>query len=141
MVETVRVGPVELGVQGFGDRDAPPVLLINGIGASMDWWETDFCRALADGGRFVVRYDQRDTGRSTHYPPGRPGYGTDDLVDDAAGVLDGLGLPAAHVVGISMGGMVAQLLALAHPERVSSLVLMSTSPGPATRTCRRWRRS
>lgn len=126
----MRVGPVELGVQGFGDRGAPPVLLINGIGASMDWWETDFCRALADGGRFVVRYDRRDTGRSTHYPPGRPGYGTDDLVEDAAGVLGGLGLPAAHVVGIAMGGMVAQLLALAHPERVSSLVLMSTNPGP-----------
>jgi len=79
----------------------------------------------------VIRYDHRDTGRSQSWPPGRPGYTGDDLVADAARVLDGFGIAAAHVVGVSMGGALTQVLALDHPERVLSLVLMSTSPaGP-----------
>jgi pimeloyl-ACP methyl ester carboxylesterase len=75
----------------------------------------------------VIRYDHRDTGRSVTYEPGRPGYTGDDLVEDAAGVLDAYGIPAAQVVGVSAGGAFAQLLALVHPERVLSLVLISTS--------------
>jgi pimeloyl-ACP methyl ester carboxylesterase len=82
---------------------------------------------LAEGGRFVIRYDHRDTGRSVTYEPGHPGYTGGDLVADAAGVLDAYGIPAAHVVGVSMGGALAQLLALDHPDRVLSLVLVSTS--------------
>jgi pimeloyl-ACP methyl ester carboxylesterase len=83
---------------------------------------------LAEGRRFVIRYDHRDTGRSTTYEPGRPGYSGADLVADAAGVLNAYGLEAAHVVGVSAGGAMAQLLALDFADRVLSLVLISTSP-------------
>jgi pimeloyl-ACP methyl ester carboxylesterase len=99
----------------------------------MLWWEEGFCRMLAEGGRCVIRYDHRDTGRSVTYEPGRPGYSGADLMADAAGVLDAYGIPAAHVVGTSAGGALAQLLALAHPERVLSLVLISTSFAVPTR--------
>src|SRR3954452_16475893 len=119
---------VELCTESFGDPARPPILLIMGIGASMLWWEEGFCRMLADGGLFVIRYDHRDTGRSVTYEPGNPGYASTDLVADAAGVLDAYGIPAAHVVGVSMGGALAQLLAIAFPDRVLSLVLISTSP-------------
>ena len=99
-----------------------------GLGASMLWWEERFCRLIAEQGRFVIRYDHRDTGRSTTYQPGRPGYTVADLLADAVGVLDGYALPAAHLVGVSAGGAFVQLLALDHPDRVLSLVLISTSP-------------
>jgi pimeloyl-ACP methyl ester carboxylesterase len=93
----------------------------------MLWWEEEFCRMLAQGHRFMIRYDHRDTGRSVTYEPGRPGYTGADLIADAAGVLDAYSIPAAHVVGVSMGGALAQLLALDFPDRVLSLVLISTS--------------
>src|SRR5437667_8878764 len=99
-----------------------------GVGASMLWWEEGFCRMLAGGGRFVIRYDHRDTGRSVSYESGHPEYTGADLVADAVGVLDAYELPAAHVVGVSAGGAFAQLLALGFPDRVLSLVLISTSP-------------
>jgi pimeloyl-ACP methyl ester carboxylesterase len=118
---------VELCTESFGVPADPPILLVMGIGGSMLWWEEDFCRMLADGGRFVIRYDHRDTGRSVSHEPGRPGYTGSDLVADAAGVLDAYGLSAAHVVGVSAGGAFAQLLALDFADRVLSLVLISTS--------------
>jgi pimeloyl-ACP methyl ester carboxylesterase len=100
----------------------------------MLWWEEGFCRMLAERRRFVIRYDHRDTGRSVTYEPGRPGYTGTDLVADAAGVLDAYGIAAAHVVGVSGGGAMAQLLALDFPGRVRSLVLISTSAAlPASR--------
>jgi pimeloyl-ACP methyl ester carboxylesterase len=123
----IKTGGVELCTEGFGNRADPPVLLIMGMGGSMLWWEEGFCRMLADGGRFVIRYDHRDTGRSVTYEPGRPEYTSADLVADAAGVLDAYGLRAAHVVGVSMGGALAQLLALDFADRLLSLVLISTS--------------
>jgi pimeloyl-ACP methyl ester carboxylesterase len=83
---------------------------------------------VADAGRFVIRYDHRDTGRSVTYEPGRPEYNADDLIADAVGVLDAFRIPAAHLVGVSAGGAFAQLLALDFPDRVVSLVLISTSP-------------
>jgi pimeloyl-ACP methyl ester carboxylesterase len=123
----IEANGVELCTEAFGDPSDPPILLVMGMGGSMLWWEEGFCRMLADGRRFVIRYDHRDTGRSITYEPGRPGYTGRDLVADAAGVLDAYGLPAAHVVGVSMGGALAQLLALDFADRVFSLVLISTS--------------
>jgi pimeloyl-ACP methyl ester carboxylesterase len=128
----IAVNGVELCTESFGDPADPQILLVMGTGASMLWWEEGFCRMLAGGGRFVVRYDHRDTGRSVTYEPGRPGYSGADLVADAAGVLDAHEIPAAHVVGLSAGGALAQLLALDFPERVVSLVLISTSLAVST---------
>ena len=108
-------------------RGGPPVLLVMGVGGSMLWWDDRFCHGIAARGRFVIRYDQRDTGRSVTYELGRPGYCAADLVADAVGVLDAHGVTAAHVVGVSAGGALAQLLALDYPSRVLSLVLVSTS--------------
>jgi pimeloyl-ACP methyl ester carboxylesterase len=130
----IEANGVELCAEPFGDAANPPILLIMGLGGSMLWWEERFCRMLADGGRFVIRYDNRDTGRSVTYEHGRPGYTGADLVADAAGVLDAYRIPAAHVVGVSAGGGLAQLLALDYPDRILSLVLISTSPAlPAER--------
>ena len=123
----IEANGVELCTEAFGDPADPPVLLIMGMGGSMLWWEEGFCRRLAEGGRFVIRYDHRDTGRSVTYEPGCPGYTGADLVADAAGVLDAYGIASAHVVGVSMGAALAQLLALDFPDRVGSLVLISTS--------------
>jgi pimeloyl-ACP methyl ester carboxylesterase len=124
----IEANGVELCTESFGRPADPAILLIMGIGASMLWWEEGFCRLLAEGRRFVIRYDHRDTGRSVTYEPGRPEYTGADLVADAVGVLDAYGIAAAHVVAVSAGGAFAQLLALAHPDRVLSLVLISTSP-------------
>jgi pimeloyl-ACP methyl ester carboxylesterase len=125
MIDANGVG---LCTESFGGPGDPPILLVMGTGASMLWWEDGLCRMLADRGRFVIRYDHRDTGRSATYEPGNPGYTGADLVADAAGVLDAYGLPVAHVVGVSAGGAFAQLLALDFADRVVSLVLISTSP-------------
>ena len=124
----IEANGVELCAEAFGDPRDPSILLIMGIGASMLWWEEGFCAMLADGGRFVIRYDHRDTGRSVTYEPGRPAYTGGDLVADAAGVLDAYELAAAHIVGVSAGGAFAQVLALDAPDRVRSLTLISTSP-------------
>jgi pimeloyl-ACP methyl ester carboxylesterase len=125
----VEVNGVGLCVETFGGDRHPAVLLVMGAAASMLSWENEFCERLASGGRFVIRYDHRDTGRSVTYAPGAPEYTGDDLVADAAGVLDALGVSSAHLVAMSMGGALAQLLALDYPDRVSSLTLISTSPG------------
>src|SRR3954453_1870040 len=124
----IEVHGVELCTEPFGDPADPPILLVMGIGGSMLWWEDGFCRRLADGGRLVIRYDHRAPGRSVTSEPGRPGYTGADLVADAVGVLDAYDLAAANVVGVSAGGAFAQLLALDFPDRVRSLVLISTSP-------------
>ena len=137
-----RVGDIELCYETFGDRDKPPVLLIMGLGTQMLGWHADFCRTLADRGFYVIRYDNRDVGRSTRLdsiPPPSAGqiltrrikrvpYTLLDMANDAAGLLDDLGIRAAHIVGASMGGMIAQAFAAAHPERTLTLVsIMSTT--------------
>jgi pimeloyl-ACP methyl ester carboxylesterase len=123
------VNGVEVCVQTFGEPTDPAVLLIAGASSSMTSWEDEFCTRLAN--RYVIRYDHRDTGRSTTCPPGEPDYGFAELVEDAVGVLDALDVASAHVVGISMGGGIAQVVALDHPDRVATLTLISTSPaGP-----------
>jgi pimeloyl-ACP methyl ester carboxylesterase len=124
----IEANGVELCTESFGDPADAPILLVMGVGGSMLWWEEGFCRMLVDGGRFVIRYDHRDTGRSVTYDVGSPGYMSSDLVADAVGVLDAYGVPVAHVVGVSAGGAFAQLLALDFPGRVLSLALISTSP-------------
>ncbi|RWC49027.1 MAG: alpha/beta hydrolase [Mesorhizobium sp.] len=118
----------EIISEAFGDPANPPLLLIMGAMASMLWWPTALCLKLADAGLFVIRYDNRDTGRSTKYKPGEPPYTFDDMADDAMRVLDDHGIGKANVVGMSMGGMIAQLVALKHPSRVISLTVISSSP-------------
>ncbi|TRC71490.1 alpha/beta hydrolase [Mesorhizobium sp. WSM4310] len=118
----------EIKSEAFGDPENPALLLIMGAMASMLWWPEAFCRELADAGLYVIRYDNRDTGRSTKYPPGKPPYTFDDMGDDAIGVLDSHGIGKAHVAGMSMGGMIAQIVALKHPSRVASLTVISSSP-------------
>jgi pimeloyl-ACP methyl ester carboxylesterase len=124
----INVNNVELCVETFGDPADPPVLL---IGVTMLSWPDELCAALA--GRYVVRYDLRDAGQSTFVDPDAPAYDLRDLVTDAAELLAALKLGATHVVGLGVGGFIAQLLALDHPDRVASLTLISTrpvAPGP-----------
>ncbi|GAB2476060.1 alpha/beta hydrolase [Promicromonospora xylanilytica] len=135
MTETLLdVAGARLCAETFGDPADPAILLIGGIASAMDWWHDDLCQALARGdapggpGRFVVRYDHRDTGRSRTDPPGAPSYTGDDLAQDPVRLLDALGVRRAHLVGVSMGGGIAQQAAIEHPDRVASLTLMSTSP-------------
>lgn len=117
----------ELCSEAFGDSGAPALLLIGGLSASMDWWDAGLCRALATGGRFVIRYDHRDTGASRTDPPGEPSYTGRDLTEDALRVLDAYDVGRAHLAGVSAGGGVAQEIALEWPGRVASLTLLSTS--------------
>ena len=124
----IAVNGVELWVETFGDRADPPVLLIDVTTLS---WPDELCAALA--GRFVVRYDLRDAGWSTFGDPDAPGYDLRDLVTDASELIVALGLGRTHVVGLGVGGFVAQVLALDHPGQVASLTLASSrsvAPGP-----------
>jgi pimeloyl-ACP methyl ester carboxylesterase len=124
----IEVNGVELCVETFGDPADPPVLL---IGITMLSWPDELCAAFA--GRYVVRYDLRDTGRSTFVDPDAPAYDLRDLVTDASELLVTLNLGRTHVVGMGVGGFIAQLLALDHPDQVASLTLVSTrpvAPGP-----------
>lgn len=124
----IRADGVELATQSFGDPAKPPMLLIMGGMASMLWWPEALCARLASHGRYVIRYDNRDTGHSTKYPPGEPGYALDDMVDDVFRVLDGHAIPAAHIVGMSLGAMIGQVAAIKHSSRVLSLTAISSSP-------------
>ncbi|MEV0033916.1 alpha/beta hydrolase [Nocardia sp. NPDC050793] len=123
----VTVGDVDLCVTTFGDQRQPPVLLPS---TSRLFWEDQFCDRLAEAGRFVLRYDIRDTGRSTAYVTGSPGYSLRDLVSDLIGLMDLFELPRAHLVGFSVAGWICQLAALDHRDRVSALTLINTRPTP-----------
>ncbi|HZO29745.1 MAG TPA: alpha/beta hydrolase [Chloroflexota bacterium] len=123
---TVIANGVALGVESFGDDDAPLVLLAGGT--TMLSWPDALCERLAAGGRRVVRYDLRDSGESTTTNPNAPAYTLRDLAADAAALADTLGGPPAHLAGIGVGGMVAQVAALDHPGAFSALTLAGTRP-------------
>jgi pimeloyl-ACP methyl ester carboxylesterase len=125
----VEINDVELCVETFGSPTNPAILFIDGAAASMLWWETELCEQIAGGDRFVIRYDNRDTGRSTFYPPGKPDYAYSDLARDALGILDALNIERAHIVCRSMAGGVGLIFGLEHPDRVASLTFVSTSTG------------
>ncbi|WP_370248931.1 alpha/beta fold hydrolase [Nocardioides sp.] len=137
-------GGMDLCYQTFGSPDDEPLLLVMGLGGPMTWWDPAFCEALARAGFFVIRYDNRDTGRSSRArgrvtrsalvrafvgAPIRAPYSISDLAADAVGLLDHLGIESAHVAGISMGGMISQTLAVEHPTRVRSLGSIMSSTG------------
>lgn len=122
----VTTGDATIFTESFGHRDAPAILLIMGAMASGVWWPRSFCEQLAARGRFVVRYDHRDTGRSTSYAPGAATYTVETLADDALAVLNAYAFKKAHLVGMSLGGYLCQLIALKAPERVSTLTLFAS---------------
>ena len=138
---------IEIEYETFGDPSADPLLLIMGLGAQMILWEEEFCRLLAGHGHYVIRFDNRDVGLSTRLEeagvprirvmmeqvergerPEAP-YRLSGMGRDAVGLLDGLGIGAAHVVGASMGGMIGQTVAIEHPERVRTLTSIMSSTG------------
>ena len=122
----VEANGVDIWYETFGDPSQPTVLLIAGAFSQAQLWAPDFRQGIVDGGRHVVWYDNRDIGLSEW--PDDP-YTLYDMADDAAGLLDALGIEAAHMVGASMGGMIAQMVALRHPERTLSLTSIMSSPG------------
>ncbi len=145
--KALRVGPseIEVAYEDFGDVNAPPVLLIMGAGAQMLSWHEGFCAELVSRGLHPIRFDNRDSGLSTHFP-GAPepdfnaalsgdfssvSYDLSDMAADAVGLLDVLGLKSAHFVGASMGGFIAQMVAIENPDRIRSLTsIMSTTGDP-----------
>ena len=143
----VTANGIQLEYDTFGDKTAQPLLLIMGLGSQMILWDPDFCQMLADRGHYVVRFDNRDIGLSTKFDEagvpdvmqmfidgisGKPlasPYSLDDMADDTAGLMDALDIEQAHVFGVSMGGMIAQVLAYRHPERLKTVTLSMTTTG------------
>ena len=116
-------------METFGAAGDPAILLMAGASASMLWWDAELCRRLADTAGCVIRYDQRDTGRSTTYPRGEPRLLDDRPRADALAILDALGVETAHVVGASMSGGAVLILGVDHPDRVASLTFQGTTTG------------
>ena len=138
---------VQLCYQTFGSPDGEPLVLVMGLGGPMNWWDPELCTMLAEAGFHVVRFDNRDTGRSSRLSGrvtrsqlvrsflgrgGRPPYTLDDMADDVFGLMDHLGWDSAHVVGVSMGGMIVQTMAIAQPSRVRSLTSIMSTLGKRT---------
>jgi pimeloyl-ACP methyl ester carboxylesterase len=138
----VKANEIQIEYETFGDASNPPLLLIMGLGAQMIVWDTEFCEQIAERGFHVIRFDNRDVGLSTHFhdaptpdvlaamvgDTSSASYTLSDMAADAAGLLDALGISAAHIVGASMGGMIAQAFAIEHPDKTLSLCsIMSTT--------------
>ena len=145
---SVQIAPangIEIAYETFGDPSGRPLLLVMGLATQMLAWHEEFCGALVDLGFHVVRYDNRDIGLSTHLhdapvpdvmaafggDTSSASYTLDDMADDAVALLDHLGIDRAHVVGASMGGMIAQTVASRHPARVASLTSIMSTPSSA----------
>jgi pimeloyl-ACP methyl ester carboxylesterase len=144
----VRANGIDLECVETGRRDAPVILLVMGLGMQLVAWPNSLCEGLAAHGFRVVRFDNRDVGLSTRMPsaravataavvarafmrlPVRPPYTLNDMARDTVGLMDALGIAKAHIVGASMGGMIAQVVAIDHPERVKSLTSIMSSPSP-----------
>ena len=137
-----RVGDLDICYETFGDPGDPAMLLIMGLGTQMVAYHDEFCAQLADRGFYVIRHDNRDIGRSTHLDAApvpsfvqlvkrdrKSPYTLADMAGDGVGVLDALGIEQAHIVGTSMGGMIAQTVAIRHPERTLSLVSIMSNTG------------
>ena len=132
--EIIPANGIKICTDAFGNRDDPALLLIMGAGCSMIHWDEVWCHRLADGRRFVIRYDNRDTGRTTSLPAGECNYSFQDMADDAVAVLDHYDIDKAHIVGQSMGGIITQLVGLNHPDRVLTLTPIMTTPNPGALT-------
>ncbi len=141
-VRRIQANGIEIAYETFGDPSGSPVLLVMGLGTQMIAWPEDFCEAIAARGHYVIRFDNRDSGLSTHLRSlrapnpiavylgrAKPPYTLDDCAADTIGLMDALGLETVHLVGISMGGYIAQTMAVTHPHRLRSLTLMMTSTG------------
>lgn len=147
---SIQANGITIEYEHFGPHDAPPILLIMGLGGQLTLWPVEFCEALVAHGFRVIRYDNRDIGLSTKFDhAGVPdmaallmasltgktpdvAYTLDDMAADGIGLLDALGIDRAHIVGASMGGMIAQMVAATYPERTLSLTsIMSTTGNPA----------
>ncbi len=141
----VHANGIQIAYETFGDRGGRPLLMVMGLGAPMLVWHPDLCELLAGRGFLVIRFDNRDVGRSTHlHDAPQPdirgalsrgdvssaAYSLDDMAEDAFGLLDALGLTAAHVLGASLGGMIAQTMAVRRPKRVLSLTSIMSTPSP-----------
>jgi pimeloyl-ACP methyl ester carboxylesterase len=143
----INANGIQIEYDTFGDRSSSPLLLIMGFSGQMILWDEELCDQLANRGLYVIRFDNRDVGLSTKIEDAgefdimevlsalgrgeeiRPPYTLDDMADDAIGLLDGLGLEKAHVCGASMGGMIAQTMAIRYPGRLLSLISMASSTG------------
>ena len=124
----VRANGIDIWTEDFGDPADPPVLLIMGASAQGIYWHESLVQAIVDRGRYVIRYDNRDTGQSTCFDIAQNPYTLDDLAADAVGVLDAYGIEAADVAGASMGGMIVQALAIQQRDRIGSATIIMSSP-------------
>ena len=127
-MSTAVNGETRICYDTLGDRSDPALLLIAGLGNQLVTWQPEFCASLVDRGFFVVRFDNRDCGLSTIAADGDE-YTLQDMAADAVAVLDDLGVARAHLFGHSLGGMIAQVVAIEHPDRVATLIVLSTSSG------------
>ena len=142
-----KANGIEIEYETFGDETGRPLLLVMGLGRQLIAWDEDFCGALVERGHYVIRYDNRDVGLSTHFDeaglpnmgelmaasaPGKSvdvPYQLSDMAADGIGLLDALGIDTAHIVGASLGGMVVQLMAIEHPARVSTMTSIMSNTG------------
>ncbi len=127
MNKTVTSAGIDLATEAFGRPSDPAIVLIMGSTASMLGWPDALCHGLADQDFYVIRFDHRDTGQTTTVPPGEATYTVEDMASDVIAIPDAYDLPQATLMGMSLGGYIAQMVALKHPDRVRSLILMPQS--------------